>query len=175
MNTPQFAFTALVLVTAVGSVCSGVVTPQAVIVVAKSQVPDKTVPVSGVVQDHHGASIDAASLQFSHGDVSTTVQTDRQGNYVIGLEPGTYLVQIKANGFQTITSRRVEVHAVPRVVIDFTMFVFDMNGDPEVVASYPPEIPATPFAIELSDPSAVVLPMPCVYIDPGTVESLPAP
>jgi putative CocE/NonD family hydrolase len=153
MKAPKFAFATLGLVTAASFVWLAVVSPHGAVAAAESQVPDKTVSISGVVQDRHGGSIEAASLQFSHGDVLTAVETDRQGNYTVRLEPGTYLVQVKANGFQTISSRRVEVHAVSRVVVDFTMFVFDMDGDAEVVGSYPPDIPPTPFATELSDPS----------------------
>jgi hypothetical protein len=61
-----------------------------------------TASISGIVEDQNGAAIPGAvvDLTLSRSGSKRTAMTDSQGRYrLIQLEPGTYTLQVSANGF----------------------------------------------------------------------------
>lgn len=71
--------------------------------------------VSGTVVDMTGAAIPGATVTATSNatGISTTTTSTSRGDYSIStLDPGVYTVVVKANGFETLTQKNVEVNAL---------------------------------------------------------------
>jgi outer membrane receptor protein involved in Fe transport len=82
--------------------------------------------ITGIVRDSTGAVLRGADVtirNLSNG-FSTKVKTNGDGSYQgLALIPGTYSVEVVAQGFSPAKNPTVEVHVQTRAQVDFTMTV----------------------------------------------------
>lgn len=93
--------------------------------------------VTGVVTDATSAAVPNATVEIVNREtnVTRTTQTNEQGVYRFdAVDPGTYDVNVKAQGFRTYTSRTVPVSAAQVVGVDATLEVGDTATAIEVTA-----------------------------------------
>jgi hypothetical protein len=98
--------------------------------------------IQGTVTDPTGAVIAGATVTASNVDtgVETTRKSTDAGFFVLSpLQPGTYNVVIKAEGFQTLTQQRVEVVALGTVGLNPQMTIGTANQAVTVEAA-PPQL-----------------------------------
>src|ERR1022692_3503748 len=127
MNLKRFYLGAFLLVTIVA-------------VMATGAMAQSTATVQGVVTDASGAVVPNAEVTIRNQGTGATraEHTDSAGIYVAAsLEVGTYSVQAKAAGFQTINATGIELNVGQTVTQDFRLKVSSTSEVVEVAGSLP--------------------------------------
>ncbi|HYO80670.1 MAG TPA: carboxypeptidase regulatory-like domain-containing protein, partial [Bryobacteraceae bacterium] len=93
--------------------------------------------VTGVVSDSTRASVPGAGVEIvsKETNVVRSTTTNEQGVYRFdAVDPGTYDVSVKAQGFKAYTSRAIPVSAAQTVGVDATLEVGEAANSVEVTA-----------------------------------------
>ena len=86
----------------------------------------QTAAISGVVRDPQQAVVPSAQVVLTNTTtaVNATTTTDAEGRYEFAATaPGTYVLEVRAKGFQDLTSRPIAARAGGRVTQDLTLAV----------------------------------------------------
>ena len=97
-----------------------------------------TVTISGRVTDQNGAVIPGADVQAKliKTGLTRTTTSDAKGGYrLIQLEPGSYLIQISANGFATQLIDNITTVSGQSLQFDVTLLPSTVIAEPVVVTS----------------------------------------
>jgi putative CocE/NonD family hydrolase len=151
-NAPKFVFVALFAMLAAMFLRSSLVAARCATSTLQTRATQGDVIVRGVITDIDGARIVDASLQFARDDVTVKTKTNRDGFYEIKLGPGSYDIEVDANGFRRIHKEQFEVRSGPAIELGLKMVVA-VFIDRITVESDLPEPTASRIATELSEPS----------------------
>jgi iron complex outermembrane receptor protein len=86
----------------------------------------QTAAISGVVRDQQQAVVPSAPvvLTDTRTDAKATTTTDAEGRYEFAaVAPGTYVLEVRAKGFQALTSRPIASTAGGRITQDVTLVI----------------------------------------------------
>jgi outer membrane receptor protein involved in Fe transport len=139
--------------------------------------------ISGTVKDPNGAVIAGAEVTVKSlftGE-ERTVPTDAEGNYAVPLlSPGTYRVNVTANGFKRAEIESVRVVITETITVDISLEVGDVSEQVIINASEPLLQTSGPQLGRVVDSRAVAeLPLATrnflqiLALSPGTVATLP--
>ncbi|MCL4402700.1 MAG: carboxypeptidase-like regulatory domain-containing protein, partial [Acidobacteria bacterium] len=96
--------------------------------------------ILGRVMDSSSAVIPGAELVATHLEMNThvTARSNEAGNYELPfLLPGTYRVEVKAQGFKLYTRQPIEVRVGDSITLDVTMELGDITQTVSVTAEVP--------------------------------------
>lgn len=96
--------------------------------------------ISGTVTDQSGNGVPNAAVTVTETqtDSTHTVTTDERGAYnALNLPPGTYTVEAKLSGFQTVVRSGLTLHVGDHPVIDLAMRVGSLAQTVEVTEAAP--------------------------------------
>ena len=122
-TAPKFVFMALIAMMAVMFFRSSLVAARCGTATLQTQAIQGGVIVRGVITDVNDARIVDASLRFARDGVTLKTRTNRDGSYEIRLGPGSYDIEIDANGFRRIHKKQFEVRSGPAIELDLKMVV----------------------------------------------------
>lgn len=96
--------------------------------------------VGGVIRDASGSVIQRASVEYRNEEtgILRSVQTNGEGFYrIVGMEPGTYDLTVKAGGFKTATRSGIALQVEQRATFDVTLEVGDVGEQVSVQDTVP--------------------------------------
>lgn len=118
--------------------------------------------VSGQVVDPSGAAVPNARIDARNiaTNVSTAVQTNRQGYYVLQLPAGVYDIRATRSGFATATLHNVTVNIGGEVGLNIHLVLGSTTTTVQVSATTSPLIAPDQAATQTTVPSALVSTLP---------------
>jgi hypothetical protein len=140
-----------------------------------------TASISGVVQDQNGAAIPGAVVEATRSStgLKRNVLTDAQGRYrLIQLEPGSYTLQINADGFAAQEVKDVNLISAQSVQLTTILTPAVITGSIVVVSSDAPviDVHRTIVGTTINARDAQLLPLPSrsildlIFTLPGVTE-----
>jgi hypothetical protein len=99
-----------------------------------------TATVTGIITDPSAAVIPEAEIRVTNSDtnVSSTGASDSQGRYLVSaLQPGRYVISVKATGFKELVRSGIRLEVDQRLRLDFVMEVGAVTEQVLVTAAAP--------------------------------------
>jgi iron complex outermembrane receptor protein len=108
-----------------------------ILVFASNAFAQGTSSISGTVTDEHGAKVSGAkvTLTFASGSELTTTANQAGSFQFNAIKPGTYLLEVQANGFSNFTSEQIQLARGESKSIPVQLKVAAINASVVVTAT----------------------------------------